>query len=75
LYDDRRGTPRRGEGSVRRGPTRRPTVKDRYADDDEYASDAYEGSSFDEDEFEMLDVRGMRSGQSRRPDVKKVRVE
>lgn len=63
---------RRGPGSVRRGPSRRapPT---RYEEDDEYASDAYEGSSFDEDdEFEMLDSRSMRSGASRRPEVKKV---
>lgn len=58
---------RRGPGSVRRQQSTR-----RY-EDDEYASDAYEGSSFDEEEaFEMLDSRSVRSGSSRRPDVKKV---
>jgi hypothetical protein len=58
---------RRGPGSVRRQQSTR-----RY-EDDEYASDAYEGSSFDEEEaFEMLDSRSVRSGSSRRLDVKKV---
>lgn len=71
--------PRRGGGggSIRRDPTRRGANRagaDRSVDDDEYASDAYEGSSFDdEDEFEMLDARSVRSGSSRRPpEVKKV---
>jgi len=53
----------------------RLTIRDRYGDDDEYASEAYEGSSFDEDEFEMLDTRSARSGSSRRPDVKKIKVK
>ncbi|CUS11712.1 unnamed protein product, partial [Tuber aestivum] len=78
LYDGREA-PRRGGpvgGSVRsRGLSRRPTTRDRYGDDDEYASEAYEGSSFDEDEFEMLDTRSARSGSSRRPDVKKIKVK
>ncbi|KAI5778926.1 hypothetical protein EDC01DRAFT_634408 [Geopyxis carbonaria] len=77
VYDmyaaDRREVPRRGDGSVRRGPSRRaPPQK---FDDDEYASDAYEGSSFDdEDEFEMVDARSMRR-TSRRPDIKKIKVK
>lgn len=81
LYVDGREAPRRGGpvgGSVRnRGLARRPTARDRYADEDEYASDAHTGSSFDEEEFEMLDarsVRSVRSGSSRRPDVRKVRI-
>ncbi|KAA8902488.1 hypothetical protein FN846DRAFT_899457 [Sphaerosporella brunnea] len=66
---------RRGPGSVRRGPSRRAPPS-RYEEDDEYASDAYEGSSFDEDEFEMLDARSMRSGGSRRaPEVRKIKVK
>lgn len=84
IYDSYAAEPPRGElprrggggGSIRRDPTRRGTnrVADRFVDDDEYASDAYEGSSFDdEDEFEMLDARSVRSGSSRRPpEVKKV---
>ncbi|RPA97855.1 TPR-like protein [Choiromyces venosus 120613-1] len=79
LYVDGREAPRRGGpagGSVRnRGLARRPTTRDRYADEDEYASEAYEGSSFDEDEFEMLDAPSIRSGSSRRPDVKKIKVK
>lgn len=73
-YADGREPPRRGTGSIRRGLTRRGTTRqERFMDDDEYASDAYEGSSFDEDEFEMLDARSVRSGASRRaPEVKKV---
>ncbi|KAF8246257.1 hypothetical protein K440DRAFT_651118 [Wilcoxina mikolae CBS 423.85] len=67
--------PSRGPGSVRRAPSRR-APSSRYEDEDEYASDAYEGSSFDEeDAFEMLDSRSIRSGQSRRPDVKKIKVK
>ncbi|PUU78188.1 hypothetical protein B9Z19DRAFT_1101449 [Tuber borchii] len=80
-YVDGREAPRRGGpvgGSVRnRGLARRPTTRDRYADEDEYASEAY-GSSFDEEEFEMLDarsVRSARSGSSRRPDVRKIKVK
>lgn len=78
IYDSYAGEPpRRGGGSIRRGLTRRGTNRvgaDRFVDDDDYASDAYEGSSFDdEDEFEMLDARSVRSGSSRRPpEVKKV---
>lgn len=85
IYDSYTGDPPRGElprrggggGSIRRGLTRRGTNRvgaDRFGDEDEYASDAYEGSSFDdEDEFEMLDARSVRSGASRRPpEVKKV---
>lgn len=76
IYDSYAGEPpRRGGGSIRRGLTRRGTNRqDRFVDDDEYASDAYEGSEFDdEDEFEMLDARSVRSGASRRaPEVKKV---
>ncbi|PWW75530.1 hypothetical protein C7212DRAFT_352402 [Tuber magnatum] len=79
-YSDEVGAPRRGGpvgGSVRgRGPSRRAPTRDRYGDDEEYASEAYEGSSFDdEDEFEMLDARSVRSGSSRRPDVKKIKVK
>ncbi|KAI5843646.1 hypothetical protein BZA05DRAFT_422164 [Tricharina praecox] len=66
---------RRGLGSVRRGPSRRAPPSSRYEEDEEYASDAYEGSSFDEDEFEMLDSRSMRSGASRRIEVKKIKVK
>jgi hypothetical protein len=69
IAPSRRGS---GPGSVRRGPSRRAPPS-RYEEDDDYASDAYEGSSFDEDEFEMLDARSIRSGASRRPEVKKVR--
>lgn len=83
VYDmyglDRRAEPvapnRRGPGSVRRGPSHRTTPsRSRYEEDDEYASDAYEGSEFDdEEEFEMLDSRSVRSGASRRhAEVKKV---
>ena len=85
VYDmysgDRRGDTsaqsRRGPGSVRRGPSHRsvPSSSRGKGDDDEYyASDAYEGSSFDdEEEFEMLDSRSVRSGASRRaPEVKNV---
>jgi len=74
MYGSERRGPSRGAGSVRRAPSRR-VPPPRYEDEDEYASDAYEGSSFDEeDAFEMLDSRSVRSGASRRPDVKKVRL-
>lgn len=66
---------RRGPGSVRRGPSRRAPPSRRYEEDEEYESDAYEGSSFDEDEFEMLDARSMHSGSTRRPEVKKIKVK
>jgi len=72
---ERRGTPSRQGGSVRRGPGRRPG---RYDDDDEYASDAYEGSDFDDGEFEMMDSKNARRSGSRRPtapDVKKIKVK
>lgn len=72
LYDLYNAEPRRNN-TVRRGLSRRGTTKTHRYDDDEYASDAYEGSSLDEDEFEMLDARSMRSAGSRRvPDPKKV---
>ncbi|RPB16926.1 hypothetical protein P167DRAFT_479969, partial [Morchella conica CCBAS932] len=79
-YSHERDTPRRGGGggSIRRGLTRRGTNsrQERFVDEDEYASDAYEGSSFDEDDFEMLDNRSIRSGASRRaPEVKKIKVK
>lgn len=67
--------PRRGGGSVRRRPSRRAPLQQQqyYDDEDEYPSDDdYQGSSFDEDDFEMLDSRSAARGQSRRPDVKKV---
>lgn len=71
LYDFYAEPPRRGN-TVKRGLSRRGTTRQRY-DDDEYASDAYEGSSLDEDEFEMLDSRSLRSGGSRRaPEIRKV---
>ena len=64
---------RRGAGSVRRRPSRRAAAPQYYEDEDEYPSDDdYQGSSFDEDDFEMLDSRSAARGQSRRPDVKKV---
>lgn len=80
IYDSYASEPPRrgaGGGSIRRGLTRRETNRvgrERFVDDDEYASDAYEGSSFDdEEEFEMLDARSVRSGSSRRPpEVRKV---
>jgi hypothetical protein len=58
---------------VRRGPSQR--IAPRYEDEDEYASDAYEGSDFDDEEFEMLDVRAMRSGSVRRPEAKKIKIK
>jgi len=65
--------PSRHRSTVKRGLSRRGTTRTNRYDDDEYASDAYEGSSLDEDEFEMLDARSMRSGGSRRvPEPKKV---
>jgi hypothetical protein len=74
---ERRGTPsRQGPGSVRRGPSRRTPA--RYEEDDEYASDAYEGSDFDDGEFEMVDSKNARRSGSRRPsapDVKKVSTQ
>lgn len=77
IYDSYAGEPPRrgaGGGSIRRGLTRRGTNRqDRFVDDDEYASDAYESSFEDEEDFEMLDARSVRSGASRRaPEVKKV---
>lgn len=80
-YSHERDTSRRGGGgggSIRRGLTRRGTNsrQERFVDEDEYASDAYEGSSFDEDDFEMLDNRSIRSGASRRaPEIKKIKVK
>jgi hypothetical protein len=74
-YGDGREPLRRGPvGSIRQNLSRRPPSRERYVEDDEYASDAREGSSVDE-EFEILDarsIRSMRSASSRRPDVKKV---
>ncbi|KAF8466404.1 hypothetical protein BDZ91DRAFT_794270 [Kalaharituber pfeilii] len=73
LYDLYAEPPRRGN-TIRRGPSKR--VPQRRYDDEEYASDAYEGSSLDEDEFEMLDSRSMRIGGSRRaPEIKKFKVK
>lgn len=71
LYDLYQEPPRRGN-TIKRGLSHRGTTRtNKY--DDEYASDAFEGSSLDEDEFEMLDARSMRSGGSRRvPEPKKV---
>ena len=58
--------------SVKRGASRRAASRARY-EDDECASDGYDGSSFDEGEFEMLDNRSMRSGGSKRyTEVRKV---
>lgn len=75
LYDLYQEPPRRGN-TVKRGLSRRGTTRSNRYDDDEYASDAYEGSSLDEDEFEMLDARSMRSGTSRRvPEPKKIKVK
>lgn len=79
LYDmyaaeQRQDMSRRGE-SLRREGTSRPSTRSRHQEEDEYASDAYEGSSFDEDEFEMLDARSMRSTSTRRPDVKKIKIK
>lgn len=68
--------PPRHRNTIKRGLSRRGTTRAHRYDDDEYASDAYEGSSFDEDEFEMLDARSMRSGGSRRvPEPKKIKVK
>lgn len=58
-----------GGGSMRRAMSRRAPPVAVYPDEDEYASDAYEGSSFDEGEFEMMDGR---AAQPRRVEVKKV---
>lgn len=76
LYDMYSGGSQRGGGqggSVRRGPSRRAPPSAVYPDEEEYASDAYEGSSFDEGEFEMLEARSPARANSRRPEVKKVK--
>lgn len=79
LYDMYHDPPRRSNTTnVRRGPsTRRSNSRARY-DDDYDASDAYEGSSLDEDEFEMLDQRVTRSSSRRQPpppQVKRLKVK
>lgn len=75
LYDYYNSEPRRAN-TVKRGLSRRGTTRSHRYDDDEYASDAYEGSSLDEDEFEMLDSRSMRSARSTRvPEAKKIKVK
>lgn len=75
-YDYYDREPQRRGYSVRRGLSRRAASRANRYDDDEDASDGYEGSSFDEDEFEMLDNRSMRSGGSRRyPEIRKVRQD
>lgn len=63
--------PQRGVGSVRRGPSRRVPPAAMYPDEEEYASDAYEGDSFDEGDFEMMDARPRRTN-TRGPDIHKV---
>ncbi|KAL7275465.1 hypothetical protein RUND412_001593 [Rhizina undulata] len=78
LYNSEvKADPRRNNtvGSRKGPPSRRGNTREQYMDDDQYASDAYEGSSFDEDEFEMVDNRSIRSGSTRRPEVKKIKVK
>jgi hypothetical protein len=50
----------------------------RFVEDDEYASDAYEDDSADDEEFEMVrsaPARPMRRGTTRKVDVRKIRVK
>lgn len=70
-----------GSRSTRSGNGRRPQQQ-RYMDDDEDDGSDYDGNSVDEGDFEMMNPRrgtgsvaGSSRGQSRRPDIRKVRVK
>lgn len=73
LYRDDRSRRAPSVAGSRRGSSRQQTRRREY-DDDRYASDAYEGSSLDEGEFEMLDSRS-RTSSRRQPDIKKIKVK
>lgn len=71
-----RSNPRSNQGS-----RRMPSQQRYYEDEDDDASD-YDGASIDEGDFEMMNPRrgtgsvsGSSRGQSRKPEVKKVRVK
>lgn len=85
IYDFYRGEPDRGSrrtpsiSGSKRGASRRGTPRDRYIEEDEYASEAYEGSSLDEGEFEMVSRRSggstRRSESRRQPSISKIKVK
>lgn len=75
LYDMYQG----GGGSSRGSRSQAPRRMPRYIEEEEEEGSDFDDGSFDEGDFEMMDNRRgnsvMSRGQSRRPDVRKVRVK